>query len=530
MKSQEREDESKNSVLGKITVPIASAVLILLVVVCSIRDFGFSVPIERLLYLILPLVVVSVGHHVSLGTEKYGRYVSIFGKFFLAPFVILGIYLFLFYFLAGSVKGAFSRVPIEIATQDPFSALNAILHRFLWDIGYSGLAALVVASVTPFFVAVFVRFHDRVYMPVLKILGGDEEPNNTKNHRTYSLFQKIKAFTLLNAIFSTGVILFLPKFTGTIYTEVISPYGSFLSPDPMLLMSIAPLLSSILIEIREGSHKMYWTYLKLLVSVISISNAVSFVVSPLARNDFVNLLQIIPGILLYNVVGVSIFTLTLKEELLERLSQKARISIAFVLITGFVIFVAAGWAWRELLWDLPNLVAYMLSVLLDSIGVAVTVLASCLILERTTPVNSFHKTLLLQSFVWIMLIEWIWVLRPIETQYAVIWPGVLFLNIVAGLLFFFLRRISFTILGLSLVLATWFYGGFGWGQIATTIGSMLLSLWLRQTFFLMCPHNYNSKKEKSFPQKHNALALKGFTPLLAFGSHLFPNREEYGAP
>jgi len=342
------------------------------------------------------------------------------------------------------------------------------------------LAALVVASVTPFFSAVFAGFHDRVYVPVLRILGGDDdEASSNMKHRTYTLFQKIKAFTLLNGLFSTGVILFLPKFTGTIYAEVPSPFGSYLSPDPMLLMSVAPVLSSILIDIRERSHKMYWRYLKLLVSVLSISNAISFFLSPLAQNDLINLLQIIPGILLYNVAGVSIFTLTLKEELMDRFSRKARISIACVLTVGFAIFIAAGWVWRELLWGLPNSLANMLSILLDSIAVAVTVLALCLIIRRTTHVNCYHKTLFLLSFIWIMFVEWTWVLRPIETQYAVIWPGILLLNIVTGLLFFFYRRTSFIILGFSIILATWLYGGFGWGQIVTTVGSMLLSLWLR---------------------------------------------------
>jgi hypothetical protein len=464
--------------MGKIIVPIASTILTILVVFCSVKNFGL-VPIGPLLYLILPLAVVTTGYYISMRTKKYRRYTTIFGKYFLVPFLVSGIFLFLFYFFTGDVKGAFSRAPIEIITSDPFSAINSILYRFLWDIGYSGLAALVVASVTPFFSAVFVGFNDRLYMPVLRILGGDDESSNNEKHRTYTLFQRIKAFTLLNGLFSAGVVLFLPKFTSTIYAEVPSPFGSYLSPDPMLLMSVAPVLSSTLINIRERSHKMYWRYLKFLVSIISISNAISFVLSPLAQNDLINLLQIIPGILLYNIAGVSIFSLILKEELLDRFSQKARISIACVLTMGFTIFVAAGWVWRELLWNLPNFLAHMLSTLLDSIAIAVTVLGLCLIITRTTHVKCYNKTLFFLSFIWMMFVEWTWVLRPIETQYAVIWPGFLLLNIVAGLLFFFYQRTSFIILGFSIILATWLYGGFGWGQIVTTIGSMLLSLWLR---------------------------------------------------
>lgn len=82
-----------------------------------------------------------------------------------------------------------------------------------------------------------------------------------------------------------------------------------------------------------------------------------------------------------------------------------------------------------------------------------------------------------------MVVWTIVILNPSNDIYIIIWPGILFINMTAGLLFFFFPRLSFSIVGLSLILATLFYGSFGWGQIVTTIGSIMISLKLR-TFLL----------------------------------------------
>ena len=442
--------------------------------------------VDSFFFLVIPTAILQFGFWVSLKVDKYRKHLSALGTYFLFPLMLSCIFLMVIYLMTGSVKGAFSRAPVEVTSESSITAIRIILWRFFWDIGYSGLAAFIVALVTPAIAAFFEFFYNEIYLRVLKILKGYEAkavPIREKK-ANYRFFVDFKAFLLLNALFSACVILFLPRVTGKIYTEVTTPYGNFLIPYSMYYMTIPAVLSCVLMIIRERSFHIYWDYFKFLIAFLSVSNVVTFAWSPLARGEFMDLLTIVPGLYFYNILGLSFFAMVFRRELLPRLSRGTKLLFTSSVIAGFVLFML--YATFVLLPHPPLMILVLISGLLDAMAIATTIYTLTLIVQKITRIKYHSKTLFLETFLCIMIANVIYGHylsngTLILEEQAPLWLILLCINVLGGLVFFTYPRLAFLIIGISIVLSTLVYSFFGWFQIMSTLGSVLISLRLKST-------------------------------------------------
>lgn len=485
MQSKSDEKENRHVTFGVIGFLTTSLIVegLGLLSVSRIADL-VEISVDSFLFLLIPTIILQFGLVFSLGVDKYRKYLSALCTYFLFPLMLSCIFLMIIYLMTGSVKGAFSRAPVEITSVSTIVAIRIILWRFFWDIGYSGLAALIVALVSPAIAAFFVLTYRKIWLKVLRILKGRKaEPFSVKGEEVkYRFFEDFKAFLLLNALFSAWVILLLPKVTAQIYTEMTGPYGKVLVPYSMYYMTIPAVLSSVLMIIRERCFRIYWSYFKFLITFLSISNAITFALSPLVKEELVNLSTIIPGLYIYNILGLSFFAVFFRRELLPRLSRRTTLLLSLLLIAGFVLFTL----YSELIGLLnPSMtIAVLISGLLDAMAIAITVYALSLAVQKITRKQCHPKTLLLETFLCIMLAHVIYghylsgASHTFKAE-APVWLILLCINIIGGLLFFARPRLAFLIIGISVVLSTLIYWFFGWFQIMSTLGSILISLRLR---------------------------------------------------
>ena len=441
--------------------------------------------VDSFLYLVVPITILQFGFILSFKVGKCRKHLSALSTYFLFPLMLSCIFLMVVYLTTGSVRGSFSRVPVEITSRSPIAAIRIILWRFFWDIGYSGLAALIVVLVTPVF-ATFVRFsYKRAYLEILRILKGREtrEPLIEEKRAKYRFFLDFKAFLLLNALFSAGIILFLPKIATPIYTQVISNGREFLVDNSMLFMTIPAVLSSILIAVRERSFRIYWGCLKFLVASLSISNVLTFVLSPWTIQELKDLLTIVPGLYFYNLLGLSFCATIFRRGLLPRLSRGTRLLLMSLLVAGFALFIVSG-----LFFIFPSLplgIAALVSGLLDATAVGTTVYALSSALREITHKEFHPKTLLLETFLAIMVAYSVYAhylsgASPIfQGDSNPFWLVFIPINVLGGLLFFAHPRLGFLIVVISLVLSTIVYWFFGLVQIMSTLGAILISYGLK---------------------------------------------------